>query len=223
MFIFIITVIVVFFISLCFFKSKFWEYRYLVLLISGGVALVATLTTNFIIRGHLQTKVEVISTTPLYTFYVQESLFKNGNKTPFLKKYDYYWKHDASEFFKHKLIIGKGTVKDSLRVDSINKLHKQIPLTILLYTKTDDSTKIFVGTFCKEDKQNGDEFNEIYIVPSQADSIAYRCKKKLIYDVPKSNWLTGFSFPRINTITILYIPPKEYKTIPDSLIRKIPF
>jgi hypothetical protein len=202
---FILSVIIVSFICLCFFKGNFWENRYLVLLISGGVALVVTLTTNLIIRGHLQTKTEIVSTSPLHTFFVQKSLFKN--KTHFIKDYDYFNNHYATEFFYNK--------KDSL--------HKQKPVTILLYTQNKDDNNIIVGTFYKSYKQDYDDLNDVYLAPSNADSIAYRCKKKLIYDVPKSNWLTGFSLPRIKTITILYIPPKEYKLIPDSLIRKIPF
>jgi hypothetical protein len=211
MFIFIISVIIVSFICLCFFKGNFWENRYLILLICGGVALVVTLTTNLIIRGHLQTKTEIVSTSPLYTFYVQDSLFNDSlsciNNTSFIKDFDFINNHNASEFFKLK--------KDSL--------HKQIPVTILLYTQDKKNKTIFVGTFWKSFKQDYDELSDVYLAPSQADNIAYRCKKKLVYDVPKSNWLTGFSLPRINTIVILYIPPREYKLIPDSLIRKIPF
>ena len=222
MFIFLFSVIIVSFISLCFFKSKFWENRYLILLITGGVALVATLATNFAVRGHLQTKTEIIFTKPLYTFYMPDSLLKDSLKTPFLKGYNFFEKHNAYEYFKCESIIVNGTAKDSLRVDSLNKVHIQRPITVLIYTEKKDSKTIYLGTFRKKDKQDYDDLDGIYIAQSP-DSTAYRCRKKLIYDVPKSNWLTNFSLPRIKTIEVFYIPAREYKTIPDSLIRKIPF
>ena len=209
---FILVAIITTIISFCFFKDKFGVNRYLVLLIICGVAFVATLATNFIVRGNLQTRTEIISTSPLYPFYVQKSLFKDYNKSHVVLGFNYYDNHDATEFFKNE--------KDSL--------HKQLPITILFYAKDTNNIKLrnfHVGTFCKSYKQDYDEWSDVYIAPSESDTIAYRCKKKLIYDIPKnkSSWLVGFSLPRIKTITILYIPPKEYKLIPDSLITKIPF
>jgi len=208
---FILSAIITSIISLCFFKNKFWENRYLVLLIICGVAFVATLVTNFIVRGSLQTRTEIITTSPLHTFFTQKSLFKDYHKSHVVLGFNYYENHNATEFFKRK-----------------DTLHKQFPITILFYTNDTNDVKLknfHVGTFCKSYQQDYDKWNEVYIAPSQSDTIAYRCEKKLIYDIPKSksSWLVGFSLPSIKTITILYIPPKEYKLIPDSLIRKIPF
>ena len=74
MLIFIISVLLVSFISLCFFKSKFWQNRYLVLLICAGVALVATLVTNYIVRGKLQTKTVVVREIPILSFNIPNTL-----------------------------------------------------------------------------------------------------------------------------------------------------
>ena len=84
------------------------------------MAFVATLATNFIVRGNLQTRTEIISTSPLYPFYVQKSLFKDYNKSHVVLGFNYYDNHDATEFFKNE--------KDSL--------HKQLPITILFMLKT---------------------------------------------------------------------------------------
>lgn len=172
MLIFIISVLLTSFICLCFFKKNFWENRYLVLLISGGVALVITLIVNFNIRGKLETKSVIIWKNDLHVFYVNDSLIvtkdscaKSGVKiTPVVKEYDYYNDHKAEEFFRN-----------------------------------------------------------VYIEKSINDSTAYMTKKKLIYDVKPNNWYSGFSMPRIKTIFVLYLPPIEYATIPDSLIHKAPF
>lgn len=204
MFIFIISVILTSFICLCFFKKNFWENRYLVLLISAGVALVATLAVNFSTRGRFHTKTDIVWSTPLHTFYVQDSLLKDSLNTPLVKEYDYYGDHSAAEYFKDK-------------GDTINK---QVPLKVLLYSKNNE---MFIGYFKKAEKQGYMELKDIYIAKSEADSIAYYCKKKLVYDVKSNSWITGFSLPRIQTIYVFYIPPREYATIPDSLINKPPF
>jgi hypothetical protein len=204
MFIFIISVITVFIISFCFLKNKFWENRYLVLLICGCVALVATLITNFIVRGKFETKTEVILKKAIYTFYLPDSLFNDSAKSPIIKNWDYYSDYDAEDFFKND--------KDTI--------HKQIPVNLIFYTV---KKHMYIGNLMKKYVQWHWNYDFIYIAPSNSDSVAYLAKKKLIYDIPPNNWITGFSLPRISTINVLYVPPKEYATIPDSLIRKLPF
>jgi len=202
MFIFIISVLTVFFISLCFLKSKFWENRYLVLLICCGVALVATLTTNFIVRGHFPNKTEIVSERPLYTFYVQDSLLNDSIKFPYIKDWDYY-RESAKNFYKNN--------------DSI---HKQIPLIALFYVVKKDT---FVGIFLEETRQAYFYLNKIFLAPSSSDSLAIVVEKRLSYDTKSSKWVSDLSLPCLSTITILYIPPREYAAIPKSFIRKIPF
>lgn len=205
MLIFIISVILTSIICLCFFKKNFWENRYLVLLISAGVALVATLIVNYSVRNKLGTKSVVEWNNQLYTFYVQDTLLKDSLKSPVINDFDYYRKHSADEFFLNK--------KDSV--------HKQIPVKVLFYTKGKD---LFMGYFKKEGKQGYIQVDkDVCIVNSNSDSISYYCKKKLIYDVKPNNWITGFSLPRIKTIYVYYIPPKYFATIPDSLINKPEF
>jgi len=202
---FILSVILTSFICLCFFKKNFWENRYLVLLISGGVALVATTTINFAVRGKLQTKTEVVYTRPLHVFYLPADLIPQyGDSTEMhaIKDYNYYGNHNASEFYR-----------DSTK--------KQLPVTILLYQP--DKNNLNVGFFKREGKQDYYNTDGVYFVRSSADSIAYVSKKKQYYDVKPNNWITGFSLPRKSKITIMHIPPKEFDMIPDSLIRPLPF
>lgn len=216
MLIFIISVIIVSIISLCFFKTRFWENRYLILLIAGGVALVATLTTNYFVRGHFEKRIETVWNRPLYTFYMPNSvLLKDGMlpmdslcpeqvKVKFIKNYNWYDKHNASEFYK-----------DSTK--------KQTPVHFVLYAQDKKGKNTYIGVFKSPAKQNYYDFDLVYIAPSSADTIAYIVRKKMVYSVPPSNWITGFTFPRIKTARILYLPPREYAMIPDSLIRKLPF
>jgi hypothetical protein len=227
---FILSVALVSFICLCFFKKNFWENRYLVLLISGGVALVATLTINFLVRGKLQTKTEVMWTKPMAVFYmpedlilgnvkysdVNDSLHSTIAKINIIKNYDWYGDHKASEFYKN--IVKRDTVKK----DTLKK-QRQFPVTIILYSWGKRNQYQKVGIMTVRGNQNLYYLNEIYFAESSADTIAYICRKKLYYDVKPNNWITGFSIPPKSAITILYVPPKEFKMIPDSLIRKIPF
>jgi hypothetical protein len=200
MLIFTLSFIAVIIISFCFFKNKFWENRYLVLLIGSGVALVATLVVNFSIRGEYDIKTETVWKRPLYTFYLPDSLIKDTLKTPLIKHWNYYGDNSAKVFFK-----------DSLR--------KQIPATIVLYTV---KKRMYVGTFKKTDKQRQYEFKCVYIVSSSADTIAYVSRKRIVYDVKPNKWVEGTVLPPIKSITILYVPPKEYALIPDSLKRELP-
>jgi hypothetical protein len=201
MFTFITTVLVVSLVAFCFWGKRFWEYRYIVLLIIAGVSLVATIIINYSVRGGLETKVEVISKKPLHTFYIRDSLFTDTLKTRLVRNWDFY-KLKASVFNNYK--------------DTVNR---QTPVTFIIYTK---KKGMYVGHF-KKGTQGLEIFDEVYFAPSSADSVAYVCRKKLVYDVPPNNWLTGFSLPRVSTMKILYVPPSEYALIPDSLIRKIPF
>jgi len=205
MLIFIISFLLVAIISACFFKNKFWENRYLILLIGAGVALVATLTTNFIVRGHLERKVETVWTKSLHTFYVPDTILVDsiGCSRSFLVDYDWY-NYNASEFY-------------------MDSTKSQIPVSIVLFTDDEKGKNRYFGVFKSPVKQKYYGYNSTYIASSGNDTVIYVSKKKLAYSVPPTNWLTGFSFPRIESATILYIPPKEYAMIPDSLIRKLPF
>jgi len=216
MLIFILSFIATAIISLCFFKSKFWENRYLVLLIGSGVALAATLTTNFIVRGHFETKTETVWTKPLHTFYMpdsvlfhdmfqdMDSLCSEQVKMKFAVNYDWYNDHEGQEFWK-----------DSTK--------KQVPVNFVLYTKDKKGKDRYFGVFKTKYKQTFYDYDLTYVASSGNDTLRYVVKKKLVYSVPSSNWITGFSFPRVETATIIYISPNEYAMIPDSLIRKLPF
>ena len=202
---FILSFVTAVIISYCFFKSKFWENRYLVLLIGTGVALVATLVLNYSVRGHLQTKTEILWNKPMAVYYLPDSIYNIESKKTYLKNWDYYAEHKAKEFYKD-------TTK------------KQIPVTIVLYTITKKSKQLYVGVMKKNGDQNYWQLDDdVYLTKSSADSVAYVSKKKLFYDIKPNNWINSISIPRINTITVLHIPPKEFALIPDSLIRKIPF
>jgi hypothetical protein len=201
MFIFLLSIVVVVIISFCFFGKRFWENRYLILLIIGGVSLVLTIITNYAVRGKFETKSEVLYKKPIHNFYVQDSLFKGNSKTRIIENWKFVKYND--KYFTNK--------KD--------KKHKQTPVTFIIYTH---ENKMYVAVYKKGNKGLY-YFDEIYFAPSPADTIAYVCKKTLVYDIPPTNWITGFSMPRVSAIKILYVPPKEYKLIPDSLIRKLPF
>jgi hypothetical protein len=219
MLIFPISVIAVIIIALCFYKSKFWENRYIILSIIGGVALVATLTANFIARGHLTTRVVTVWEKPLFDFYMPDSiLFKYGFqhmdslspeqvKLKFIKNYDWYSDFDANKFIRDTTI-------------------SQTKVGFVLYTADKKGKEPFIGVFKKKYKQDYYDFrevNELYVASSDNDTLRYVAKKKLMYNVPKNNWLTGFSYPKVKSIRVFYFPPKEFALIPDSLIRKLPF
>jgi hypothetical protein len=201
MLIFVLSFIATAIISLCFFKSKFWENRYLVLLIGTGVALVATLTTNYIVRGKLSTKTEIAWQIPIKSFLVHDAMFSDSTSVFKDQKYEFtQWK---GEIF--------------MKVDTA---HAQRKLSIVFFGKATDR---YIGYIKENNSTHSYALSEIYFAPSNTDSTAYIIKKKLKYDVKPNNWITGFSFPRKGSYTCICIPPKELALIPDSLIKKLPF
>jgi hypothetical protein len=182
------------------------------------VALIATITVNFSVRGKLHTKSEVLWNKPMTTFYIPAGLFKDSItiKSLFVDQYNYYDNHKAKEFYRD-------TTK------------KQIPVRFFIYKPIGKHTDFYVGTMKQSYNQDYDKLNDVYFVENKTDTLVYTdnkkvhrtlsyiSKKRLYYDAESNNWISGFSLPRKSTITIFHVPPEEFALIPDSLIRKVPF
>jgi hypothetical protein len=167
----------------------------------GGVALVATLTTNYIVRRHLKTEAVIVWKIPIKLFYASDSLFTDSSSLIKNTKFDFD-KQYANNFLK----------KDTT--------HHKRTIAIVLYDKL-KSRKI--GYIKSNHKTTYVYFNEYYIAPSISDSIAYIIKKNLKYVVKGINWIRESGFPAKSSYTCIYIPPKQYALLPDSIIRKLPF
>lgn len=191
--IFILSILIVSFISLCFFKKKFWENRYLVLLIIGGVALVATLTTNYATRNKLGTRVETIRSENIRVFTVNNAFVDSNN----------------IGLSDDKNLSGYLKGEDSTAVEK-HARH--------LFYYNDGN--LYIG-FSTEKKLKSVEWEKIYIAPSQSDTVAYYAKLRQYYNKRSDNWVANISLPPIKTVTCLYLPPSEYASIPDSLINKL--
>ena len=193
------SVLVVSFISLCFFKKRFWENRYLVLLISGCVALVVTLTTNYATRGNLDKKVGTIWEKPMNLLSINDSLLINDFNLTVDKELEL-------------------TFNDHLTSKDDTIVMKRYG-SYVLYYGSDNSLKI---GYAWGDKLKYEYVKNVYISPSQSDTVAYFTKLKQNYNPEPNYWMAGFSLPRVQTVKCFYIPPKEYAALPDSLIRKLP-
>lgn len=201
MYIFLLSVIIVSFISYCFFKKKFWENRYLILGMIGGVALVATLTTNYIVRGHLKTEAVIRWKKPIKLFYAPDSLFTDSSSLIKNTKFDFD-KQYVNNFLK------KDTTRHKRTIAMV--LYDELKFRKIGYIKSNNQTSYYY-------------LNDFYIAPSTSDSIAYIVKKNLKYVVKGIKWIRESGFPVKNSYTCIYIPPKQYALLPDSIIRKLPF
>jgi hypothetical protein len=200
--IFILSVILVSFVSACFLKKNFWENRYLVLLISAGVALVATLSTNYATRDNLDTRLETVWEKQIKTMVLNDSLLQDSYS---------YAVNDELE--ATELIANI----DTLSADDTTTFR----LSYYLMYYTDGLSK--VRFHLKEKDVNKFKYwDDIYILPSENDSTAYFAKVKHGYNRNKNLWIAGFSLPNIKSYKVLYVPPTEYAAIPDSLIREFP-
>jgi len=82
MYTFIASVILVTIISLCVFKNRFWENRYLILLIIAATSLVSMTTIGFVKRGGLPTKVSISQIKYLKDLYVDSVNLDVVNQIP---------------------------------------------------------------------------------------------------------------------------------------------
>jgi len=194
--IFILSILVVSFISLCFFKKRFWENRYLVLLLIGGVALVATLTTNLATRNKLGTRVKTIKKEDVRVFSVNQHMIDSA----------YFSTVDHDRFADH--------------IEAVDSTAPTRFAHHMFYTNDDDD--LCIG-FATEDKLKAMQLHYTYIAPSESEGEAYYAKLRQYYNKRSDKWVANISLPFIKTITCLYLPPSEYATIPDSLIRELPF
>ena len=193
MWIFISSIITVSIIAKCFFKKKFWENRYLVLLLIGGVAFIATITTNYATRGSLGTKVETVWTVPLQVMNLNDTLVDSTNFTvdEELSRDDHLHGGDTllqDHYSRHFFYYGD----DGLRVG-----------------------------FASDDDMKSRDWDYVYFAESENDTTAYFTKMRIKYD-NNSKWVANFSLPTIDVVRCFYLPPSEYAAIPDSLIRELP-
>jgi len=195
MYTFILSILVVSFISLCFFKKKFWENRYLVLLITASVATVVTLSSNYIGRNKLGTTTENI---------FEKKLMNVGYDAALI---------DSTPYF----ITNNEDRKLSAHQYNDKSNRKRVSHYLLYYDE--GSLKIGYGT---NDTWDYQYLNKVYILPSTSEKVAYYSKDKVIYNKRSGKWIANISLPRVKTIKCFYLPPSQYNAIPDSLIRKMP-
>lgn len=196
MFIFTTAIILVSFICLCFFKKKFWENRYLVLAISAGVALIATLATNYAIRGNFETERKVVKVEEMQIMYLIDSMLTNDCAFS---------------------ITEDGDVRDILHGGDSTKVGRYSPYTF--YYNDDNDLRIMYAT---DNDFKYVYWDNTYILPSNNDTIAYFAKERVCYENEPNRWVANFSLPNVKTLRCIYLPPEHYASIPDSLIRKIP-
>lgn len=199
--IFILSVILVSIIAACFLKKNFWENRYLVLFISAGVALVATLATNYATRGKLDTRIETVWEKPFKSMSLNDSLIR-----------DSYSFAVNEELESSEIIVTN---------DSIIASDTTLRQSYYLMYYADGSGKIKFYLEGK-DKFKYKYWHNVYILPSENDSTAYLAKLRHDYEKKRNKWVAGFSLPYIKDYMVIYIPPTEYAAIPDSLIREFP-
>lgn len=200
MYIFGLSVLLVSIVGLCFFKSKFWANRYLILLIIAGVSFVATYVTNLSIRSKDNVVVELVKKKVIYPFSFTDSI------------------KGVAEYANFEGCVLNDTLfyYDNVEIanDSVDNR------TFVFASDSTDITKVYYVNRNKSLKYY--YFDDVYIEPSESDTLSYIAVKKLKYNIKPNKW-TSTRMPKIDAITCLYIPPSEYNTIPDSLIRKANF
>ena len=206
-------------IGKCFFKKKFWENRYMVLIIIMGIAFVGTLTTNYVVRANTPIIAEVVSEKELDVFFLNDSMYVND--LPLVFDDNWSFKKDSDnpyQSLKAKFVFHI----DSVSGDTVKTQRKSANLMFYDMEETDGLWKI--GHI-----NNGRTYmywEDTYIIPNDNDTIPatfMKITQRHDRSAMNSKWVTPFSIPRIKQIKVFAIPPTQYAAIPDSLIRELPF
>jgi len=196
MWIYVTSIIVVSIIAKCFFKKNFWEYRYIVLLLIGGVALVATIATNYATRGSLGTRVETVWEKPVQVMVFKDTLLRD----------------DYAYTLNRELSCSDHLVGEDSTATTRHSHY-------LFYYNDGDGK---VG-YALDNDIKYEYWSNLYIAESPVDTVAHLAKLKQKYNKRQSLWIDDASLPTLKTVKCLYLPPSEFAAIPDSLIRELPF
>ena len=202
--IFIASIVLTVIIAGCFLKKKFWENRYMVLLIGSAVAMIGILIFNYSTRGDLGTRT---STNNIFnefkTFYVPDSLLVEKGK-PVTNTYIFSYELDNDSI--HNTVLDSGYLKTNF----------------IIYIDTTSANHQYFGYINKRGKYKIKNLDDLYLAPSENDSIGTYDEMRLYYR-PNTTYVAGWSMLPKKVYKCMHISPTAYAMLPDSLIRKLPF
>jgi len=197
---FISSILLTAFIASCFYKKTFWENRLKVLIIGAGVALVATLAVNYIVRPNLPEVTTIKNYHSIRTLYLNVDHF--DSLSPELVKYnDFNITNERYETFDK----AKST-------DSVVKKMSHVLLSRTIDSDNDTTMYInYISSIAFEKVRLN--CSRVYFAKS-ADENAYITDLEV---TRKSNslWITNYSIPTREINHVIVLPTKEYDIIPD--------
>lgn len=200
--IFILAFLATAFISLCFFKQRFWENRFIVLAIGAGVAFIATLTTNYVVKDKSNIKSEIIWSIPLHNLAMDSTKISNG--LPLIENLDDFQstlsETDSIKTYNYPFLIHRRKEGESIRVS-------------YFFKKEEDSTTTN-GTI---------SLSKVYFLPNTVDTLSYFRKVKINYNVESSKWRSNLGLPRLKTMYCFFVQPEMFESLPDSVKQELPY
>jgi len=204
---FILSILLTALISLCFYKKTFWENRFKILLIGSGVALIATLTVNYIVRPHLPEVTSIRSSNSMQALYVDVQSF-DSLSTKFLKFNDFnITEYTYKSFDKSKT---KTVVKKMSHVLLSRAIDKKDTTMYINYISNILGYPTKVRNACSD-------VHFAKSVDENAYIINLRVAKKT-----NSMWITEFSIPAKNVNYVIVLPAREYNLIPEKYKHDLP-
>lgn len=221
MYTFVISMTIVAIVCLIVFKKMFWENRYIVLLIGLVVSFIVILSANFSVKNNLETKVVINWTKPIQIMNLADTLFISDSAN--VAKYNL----DLNDYFCEDSTYRTIITTNQIVVDSDTIIYQTDTIVVpnimqSNYFIYEYNEKLKVAYTENDGDVDSYYLSDIYIIPSESDSVAYIIKKTKYYD-PNTKWIAGFSLPKIETIKCLSIPPTEYNKIPKSYLKDVPF
>ena len=221
MYTFVISMTIVAIVCLIVFKKMFWENRYIVLLIGLVVSFIVILSANFSVKNNLETKVVINWTKPIQIMNLADTLFISDSAN--VAKYNL----DLNDYFCEDSTYRTIITTNQIVVDSDTIIYQTDTIVVpnimqSNYFIYEYNEKLKVAYTENDGDVDSYYLSDIYIIPSESDSVAYIIKKTKYYD-PNTKWIAGFSLPKIETIKCLSIPPTEYNKIPKLYLKDVPF
>lgn len=212
---YLISIVVGIIVASCFYKKQLWANRYKVLAIIAGLSLVSILALQLSFRSSLKEKTRIISSKFIRPMYVdKKELINNGNSFNLLLGRN--WLDKDIPYDK----INKSSIKDKNKLKDYNVLN-----TVLYFADDPDveglgNLKIgYYDEYCNQTSIN--RSSKTFFVQSSNNN-AYLVELDEVYDETNNIWvIPDLMMPNIfKRYTIIYLPEKEYKALPNYLKSK---
>lgn len=208
-------------IGSCLYGKKLWEKRINFLGLAALIMFVSLLTTSLFIRHTLPAKGEVLQSYPLESMYLSNRFLVDTSFVMFHNQ------HALTDEVIH-VVIKPSVIRDTIVTDTNvvikHRYEDQRKSTYVLYTNSKNDTLIGLLTVDDSDIET-DRYkitNRLKIAPiSKTDTDSKpRIETVGVEFADNFKWVISFAIPRYDNYYVMYLPEKDYLTLPEWIRTK---